>query len=442
MADTPWDGFTDVTALEATDIMLAMRGAGGINFPVMAFVYKSSADNRFKAGAGLDVTGTGTFSGIVAVGKLVPYTGHLVLDGNAGGNNVRLQTQGTTRAEVSDSGVSVTGTGSFSGLLTLTAGQRNTGGTLWRDESTGAGRPSNSGLGFEIAGDAGGTDTYSVIQSYNPGAGTWGQLHLRGVQVQLRPNDTLVAYATTAGFLAGGDNAYTLGGASSRWSTVYAGTGTINTSDATEKTLRGDGGPTEQEIAWARSIRAVCYQLNDAIAEKGEAARLHWGVFAQQVYAAGIEAGIEEPFHYGFVGRDPKTRIEKQLVQGEREKLELVTETVSEIEMRDGRAVLVPREVEREQVVFDEFPIEDEAGKPVMIATGEASDVLGPDGQPVPKMVQAMHRVPVMETFEVEQEVEVPVLGEDGEPEYRWNVRYTELVMFMLACGALGQAVP
>lgn len=283
------------------------------------------------------------------------------------------------------------------------------------------------------------------------------------------------------------DNTRNLGHASYRWAAGYIAVAWTVGSDARMKTVRDDGGPTDAERAWARSIRTVCYQLNDSIAEKGEAARLHWGVLAQEVHQAGLDAGIEDPFRYGFLGCDALVeRIEKP-VTVTRPKMETVTIIERVVESRDGKAVVVEQPVEREQPVMEEQPLFDEAGAPLMIERpktetrttkvievqdGKAAvvsrDVEAPvteavplfDGAkkvmievddpdapgtlirvqatieaPVMERVQATHLVPVMETAEEMQTVEVPLM-KDGEQVTRWNVRYTELVMFMLACGA------
>lgn len=91
------------------------------------------------------------------------------------------------------------------------------------------------------------------------------------------------------------DNTYSLGGASNRWSVVYAGTGTINTSDEREKNwLRS--GLTEAELRAGRRIMAELgtYQWLDAVAEKGEdEARWHFGVRAQRVLAILDAEGLD-----------------------------------------------------------------------------------------------------------------------------------------------------
>lgn len=92
----------------------------------------------------------------------------------------------------------------------------------------------------------------------------------------------------------GADNAQSLGTGTQRWSVVYAGTGTINTSDEREKVWRG--AMTPAELAAAKRIIAELgiYQWNDAIAAKGaDNARLHFGVRAQLAFAIMVDEGLD-----------------------------------------------------------------------------------------------------------------------------------------------------
>lgn len=96
------------------------------------------------------------------------------------------------------------------------------------------------------------------------------------------------------------DNAQPLGGASNRWSVVYAGTGTINTSDAREKT---EVRPlTAAELAAAKGLaREVgAYRWLSAISEKGDAAREHIGLTVQRAIEVMQSHGLD-PMNYGFV---------------------------------------------------------------------------------------------------------------------------------------------
>lgn len=249
-------------------------------------------------------------------------------------------------------------------------------------------------------------------------------------------------------FRPGGDNTQNLAASGKRIANSYFGSSPTVTSDATQKRLRGDGTPMAAEIAWARAIVPRVYQMLDAIAAKGEAeARCHWGVFAQEVYQAGIDAGIDDPFRHGFLGRDARTRTETVMVPGKRQKVRQVTFIDRFVQMRDGRAVLVERPTVRDEPEFTDVPVVDEEGRlvqteePMLDDSGAPIVKPGPDGPvAVMRQVPLIHRDPVMEDIEVEQEMTVPVIGEDGEPEYIWNVRYDELILFVWACGVLGSA--
>jgi len=106
----------------------------------------------------------------------------------------------------------------------------------------------------------------------------------------------------------GNDNAVTLGAASQRFSEVFAGTGTINTSDGREKVQ------VEISDALLRAIERVdiaAFQWKDAIEKKGEAgARIHAGAIAQQVRDAFEAEGLDAA-RYGLFCADPvfETRI-------------------------------------------------------------------------------------------------------------------------------------
>jgi hypothetical protein len=77
------------------------------------------------------------------------------------------------------------------------------------------------------------------------------------------------------------DNANTNGSASFRWSVVYAGTGTINTSD--ERVKRDFSAISDNLLdAWA-GVEWVQYRFSDAYETKGDQARWHMGLVAQHV---------------------------------------------------------------------------------------------------------------------------------------------------------------
>lgn len=215
-----------------------------------------------------------------------------------------------------------------------------------------------------------------------------------------------VLVGATLGPLA--DNTYALGGPSARFSVVYAGTDTINTSDAREKTpVRGLSAP---ELAAARDLAAEIgvYQWLASIEEKGEnEARWHVGMTVQRAIDIMEGHGLD-PWRYGFICRDEITRRAKvtrtQLVQA----VDEVEEIETDIEIRNGVPVQVtgPRIVQRPRVTL--IAVKDEAGRPVLR-----------DGEPL------QHPVPVM----VEKEIEVEIEELAGD---RLGFRYDQLTLFML----------
>ena len=82
------------------------------------------------------------------------------------------------------------------------------------------------------------------------------------------------------------DNTQPLGQSSNRWSVVYAGTGTINTSDANQK--QDFASLNAAELATAKTIKGLLktYKFKSAVAKKGADARIHFGVSAQEVEVA------------------------------------------------------------------------------------------------------------------------------------------------------------
>jgi hypothetical protein len=101
----------------------------------------------------------------------------------------------------------------------------------------------------------------------------------------------------------GADNVMSLGTSGFRWTTVYATTGTINTSDANQKQQIAD--LSEAEKAVARSIKSLIktFKFNDAVAAKGSAARKHVGVIAQDVQTAFAAQGLNAE-EYGIFCSD------------------------------------------------------------------------------------------------------------------------------------------
>ena len=105
------------------------------------------------------------------------------------------------------------------------------------------------------------------------------------------------------------DNVYALGTASFRYTVVYATTGTINTSDATQKQQVRE--LTESERRVAKTIKGLirAFKWNEAVESKGDGARIHIGVMAQEVAAAFAAEGLDAS-KYGLFCQDTWTTLD------------------------------------------------------------------------------------------------------------------------------------
>lgn len=130
-----------------------------------------------------------------------------------------------------------------------------------------------------------------------------GSPSLSRFQVSSSGGTPLLVVDGTVATRPGADNSYNLGTASFRWATVFAGTGAINTSDERQK--QDIRNLSEAEAAVAARLKSLvkAYRFKDAVAVKGDTARIHVGVIAQDVMAA-FEAEGLSPMDYGILCYD------------------------------------------------------------------------------------------------------------------------------------------
>jgi hypothetical protein len=93
----------------------------------------------------------------------------------------------------------------------------------------------------------------------------------------------------------GRDNAIDLGYSSGRFDDIYATNGTIQTSDRNEKQDIEELSEAEQRVAVAAKGLLRKFRWKDSVEEKGDDARIHFGIIAQDLQAAfeaeGLDAG-------------------------------------------------------------------------------------------------------------------------------------------------------
>lgn len=152
-----------------------------------------------------------------------------------------------------------------------------------------------------------------------------------------------------------GDNSVSCGTASKRVSVYYGASGSINTSDGREKT---DVTPVDDTLldAWGE-VNHVTFKWIESVAAKGDEARTHFGVIAQQIRDAFEAKGIDGT-KYGLLCYDKwddqwEPILEKRTFDVEKERWDedenkLVTYTVQEVrEVDTGEKKLVMAAGER-----------------------------------------------------------------------------------------------
>lgn len=241
----------------------------------------------------------------------------------------------------------------------------------------------------------------------------------------------------------GADNTQTNGSASFRWSIVYAGTGTINTSDARDKHWLGPLESAEMRVARRLAALIGVYQWNDALAAKGASARRHIGVTAQDVAAAFEAEGID-PAAWAVWCQDPVMAWVKKTRKAMAPRTEVVELEAEEVVVVDGAPVL--RRVKRteERPVGDTLHVRDEAGNllwhpplPVLevVTEGEGDDARSVTRQRTDDNGHPLFHEPQPVTAFVQAYDEVDEEYEEQEPtgEMRQGIRYDQLYAFVTA---------
>jgi hypothetical protein len=97
------------------------------------------------------------------------------------------------------------------------------------------------------------------------------------------------------------DNFVDLGSASYRMDDIYATNGTIQTSDRNEKQDIAELSDAEQRVAVAAKGLLRKFRWRDAVAEKGDEARTHFGIIAQDLQAAFAAEGLDAGDYAMFI---------------------------------------------------------------------------------------------------------------------------------------------
>jgi hypothetical protein len=279
---------------------------------------------------------------------------------------------------------------------------------------------SHSGTGAALIMGQSSSIPFMIMVGRNNVAGPGASADLSMVSAYFIPE------GAAAHWLPWGDNVQNLGDGSHRMGTIFAGTGTINTSDARDKSNARALSTAEIRVGRRLARLVQIWQFNDAVAVKGDQARWHTGWVAQTVMEAFTAEGAD-PFRHACVGFDLLTKSESYEEFVSRPRLRDVEATEEVVEIVDGVPRLVARSVTRKEPVGEIRPVLDVNGDPVMVATGQKDG----DGRDIRSPL--MHFVPAMEEVPESRVRVVPDMDEGGEQKQRLNVRPDQLLAFVVA---------
>jgi len=280
-----------------------------------AFTGLNQSASPYTTSLGYQALNSNTGTNNVAVGYQAGYTN------TTGGNNTFI---GIQAGYTNSTGVINTFVGRQAGYTYNTSGTENNGSTMIGEQ---AGYNVTSGHDNTLVGGGAGYfittgSNNTVLGCFN---GNQGGLDIRTSSNYIvlsdgAGNPKIVSSSTTAFIAANStfsnnlqfdsnefypsiDNTIKLGYPANRWTTVYATTSTINTSDANTKQDIANLDDAEKRVAVAIKSLIKKYRFKDAVAKKGNDARIHIGAIAQEVQAAFVTEGLD-PARYALFCSD------------------------------------------------------------------------------------------------------------------------------------------
>lgn len=156
------------------------------------------------------------------------------------------------------------------------------------------------------------------------------------LQLSWANNSSIGVVLGSGAFRDAGDGNINLGASNHRFATVFAKTGSINTSDRNEKNTIADIDP-EQAEKLIMGLKPSTFKFND-----GTSGRTHWGIISQDIEELLPQIGMTDMDFAGFI-KSPKTE----------DYYEDVSETVTDEET--GEEKIVTRKELKTRVIEGEY---------------------------------------------------------------------------------------
>ena len=202
---------------------------------------------------------------------MIDSSGNLLVGKTSSSTNsvgVEARTDGTFAAVKDGGGVAVFGRNSDDGTIV----------TFRKDGSTKGVIGTNAGF----------------VQMYSTTSGCGGIQHNNNGSIPINNSGTAT------------DNTRDLGQSNYRWDDVYATNGTIQTSDQNEKQDIASATAKELNVAKKLSTLFKTFKWKDKVTEKGDKARTHSGIIAQDIQSAFSAEGLDAS-NYGLFTSDTWT---------------------------------------------------------------------------------------------------------------------------------------
>lgn len=320
---TPQEGYfrynTDFGRIEwrnSTSWISALSTSDSVYIGTTAVPVNRSSGSLTLNGVTVDNAATATNANKIYVGGSPGiYDNFVLMTNTSGGGYGNTFTTSTVKYDSMGGGLTCNITGNAStattatniNIASTTSSDTLTSVVLVGGQSIGSQAPFiDSGLQYDATSNTLTTDVFKSSNATFTGATSTADISAgqsaSGV-VRLQINGTTYYSASSTAFGPATDNNRTLGTSALRWSTVYAGTVTINTSDAREKTEVTPFTQDEILASIKMSKEIGTYKWLEAIQKKGDQARKHVGLTVQRAIEIMEEFNLD-PFAYGFICYD------------------------------------------------------------------------------------------------------------------------------------------